>query len=192
MIQTLKHQLQNSVGPTLAETQSNDMLSLNVRGSKLSAKSVRHNIPVQEMLQSSMKNTYNLSKPQYGVKHYICKDNMQREPYFKINAIAVNKKDKKGDNFVDEHVAKMKWVPGAKYDMIYDWSNNFGKRGKFLKGPKVTFIDEVITQEKKKKPKPHCYPIQEKLTGFAKAYVQKKESCAKKEKICEFIEQAKW
>lgn len=50
MIQTMKHQLNGSVGPTLAETQSNDMLSLNVRGSKLSAKSVRHNIPVGDML----------------------------------------------------------------------------------------------------------------------------------------------
>lgn len=138
-----------------------------------------------------MKNTYNLTKPKYGVKHYVCKDNMQREPYFKIHAIAVNKKDKKGDNFVDEHVAKMKWVPGYKYDLIQDWSNNFGKRGKFLKGPKVSFIDE-INHQKKNKNKNHCYPIQEKDTGFAKAYATKKESCAKNEKICEFIEQAKW
>ena len=50
MINTMKKELQNSVGPTLAETQSNDMLSLNIRGSKLSAKSVRANIPIQDML----------------------------------------------------------------------------------------------------------------------------------------------
>ena len=50
------NELTDSVGPTLAETQM-DLLSAgaNLRGSKLSCKSMKHNLPVREVIDSEMR-----------------------------------------------------------------------------------------------------------------------------------------
>merc|ERR1740117_761269 len=116
---------------------------------------------------------------------------MLKDLNYKIDSIAIDKKDKKNDCFIDKHIKHMKWVPAAKYDLITDWTKNFGKRGKLLKGPKVTFTENVIFQGKKSKV-PHNYPIEQKETGFEKAYKLSKECVSKNKKICEFIEEAKW
>jgi len=44
--------------------------------------------------------------------------------------------------------------------MISDWSKNFAKRGKWLKGPKITFTESVMSENKKRpKPAPTAYTM---------------------------------
>jgi hypothetical protein len=66
---------------------------------------------------------------------------------------------------IDLEVKKHSWVPGAKYDILSDWSKpekfatSQGRvRGKFLKNKKMTMTEEVLTVQKKKNvPAPNAY-----------------------------------
>ena len=75
-----------------------------------------------------MKNTFNLSRPKFGIKSYEIADNMHYEPYYKNNnknngvEMIWRKKDKKTDHPIDDFVKANSWQPAAKYDIITDWS----------------------------------------------------------------------
>ena len=75
--------------------------------------------------------------------------------------------------------------------MIKDWTKNFGNNGKFLKGPKISMTQGLINENKKRpKPAPGSYPINNNIADNIK---RKKTSLSlKAEKMCGFIEQAKW
>lgn len=108
-----------------------------------------------------MKNYFNKMRPKFGMKNYEVKDNMHKEPYFKIDKIAINKKDKPDGHF-DNYVKMKSFVPPAKYDLIQDWTKNFEKRGKFLKGQKISFVDLIMIDGKKRpKPAPTSYKHKE-------------------------------
>lgn len=92
-----------------------------------------NNVTINEYLEHNMKSYFNKTRPKFGMRHYEVKSNMHKEPYYKIDAIAINKKDKP-DGVFDRYVKMKSWIPPAKYDLIQDWSKNFEKRGKFLKG----------------------------------------------------------
>lgn len=80
-----------------------------------------------------MKNYFNKMRPKFGIKNYEIKDNMHKEPHYKIDKIAISKNDKANGVF-DQYIKDRAFVPAAKYDMAIDWTKNFEKRGKFLKG----------------------------------------------------------
>lgn len=42
-------------------------------------------VPIQDMVESSMKNEFNLKNPEYGIKHYQVTDTYQYEPLYKPN-----------------------------------------------------------------------------------------------------------
>lgn len=163
----------------MAETQDNY---------KMNRSSTSCKVTVNEMMEANMKSYFNKMRPKFGIKNYEVKDNMHREPYFKIDKIAINKKDKP-DGVFDQYVKLKSSVPPAKYDLIQDWSKNFEKRGKFLKAQKITYIESILIDGKKRpKPGPNTYKHQEYIgKGLS---TNKKSSTS--EKICGFIEQAKW
>jgi hypothetical protein len=104
------------------------------------------------MLQTAMKNTFNLSRPKFGIKSYEVTDNMLYEPYYKNNyknngvEMIWRKKDKKTDHPIDDFTKLNSWQPPAKYDIITDWSKNNkdNKKNCFLKAPRTTSTQEVI------------------------------------------------
>jgi hypothetical protein len=141
-------------------------------------------VTMSEMLMSNMKNYFNKTRPKFGIKNYEMKDNMHKEPYFQISKIAINKKDKP-DGVFDQYIKLKSFVPPAKYDLMYDWTKNFEKRGKFLKGQKISYIEEILIDGKKRpKPAPTTYNHKEYIGKGLSA--GKKDSTA--EKICGFIE----
>ena len=40
-----------------------------------------------------MKNQFNLSRPKFGVKHYVAQDTTMKEPYYKILNVNMGKKE---------------------------------------------------------------------------------------------------
>ena len=44
------------------------------------------------MIYTGMRTAFNMTNPKFGVKHYACRDTMNKEPYYKIPNMAVNKK----------------------------------------------------------------------------------------------------
>jgi|TARA_B110001450_G_C17619253_1_gene480501 hypothetical protein len=106
-------------GDMLSETHAdtNDMFQRTQ--SRLSAKTTKNNIPVQAMMEDQMKLYFNKARPKYGIKNYHIVDNMNKEPYFKIQKIAFTKgSDKPKDHFLDAHckIHGPKPAPG-KYNM---------------------------------------------------------------------------
>jgi len=97
----------------------------------------------------------------------------------------------KKDNFIDIHLKNNNWQPSAaKYDLIKDWSKNFAGRGKFLKGPKITFTEGVLQENKKRpKPAPTSYDFKQYL---GKSIKPSAKPTVASEKFCSFIDQAKW
>jgi len=85
-------------------------------------------------VESSMRLYFNKAKPKFGMSHYEIHDNMQKEPYFKIHKIAINKRDKPKDHFFDDYVKihGPKPAPG-KYKTEFNWTDNFKNKGKFFK-----------------------------------------------------------
>jgi len=85
---------------------------------------------------------------------------MQKEPYFKIHKIAIAKKDKAKDHFMDDYVKVHgpKPAPG-KYPTTFNWTENFKNRGKFFKQPKITFTESIIIEAKRdfRKAAPNSY-----------------------------------
>lgn len=155
---------------------------------KINRSSTSCKVTINEMLENNMKNYFNKMRPKFGMKNYEIKDNMHREPYYKIDKIAISKKDK-ADGVFDQYVKMKSFVPPAKYDMAIDWTKNFDKRGKFLKGDKISYISSILMEGKKRpSPAPTSYNHKE--------YIGKNISTNRKdstsEKICGFIEQAKW
>lgn len=61
---------------------------------KMNRSSTTCKVTINEMLESNMKSYFNKTRPKFGIKNYDLKDNMHKAPYYKIDAIAVNKKDK--------------------------------------------------------------------------------------------------
>ena len=160
---------------TMAETHNEN---------KMNRSSTSCKVTMNEMLESNMKNYFNKMRPKFGMKNYEIKDNMQKEPYYRIDKIAISKKDKP-DGVFDQYVKLKAGVPPAKYDMMIDWTKNFDKRGKFLKAQKISYIESILIDGKKRpKPAPGLYKHKE--------YIGKNVSTNKKsstsEKICGFIE----
>lgn len=161
---------------TMAETQNEY---------KMNRSSTSCKVTINEMLESNMKSYFNKMRPKFGMKNYEIKDNMHKEPYFKIDKIAVNKTDKK-DGVFDQYVKLKSGVPPAKYDMIQDWTKNFDKRGKFLKAQKISFVDSIMIDGKKRpKPAPGLYKHKEYI---GKNISTNKKSSGTSEKMCGFIE----
>jgi hypothetical protein len=67
------------------------------------------------MLQTAMKNTFNLSRPKFGIKSYEVSDNMLYEPYYRNNyknngvEMIWRKKDKKNDHPIDDIIKLNSW-----------------------------------------------------------------------------------
>jgi hypothetical protein len=102
--------------------------------------SVQNKLSVNDVIENNMKNYFNKARPKFGIHHYEVMSNDHREPFYKIDKIAVSKNEK-ADGVFDKYVKLKSHVPAAKYNMTQDWTKNFGKRGAFLKGPKVTYIE---------------------------------------------------
>ena len=79
---------------------------------------------------------------EFGIEGYRCQDTQLKEPYYKI-PITKFGKNMKSNNFIDIAIKDRKWVPPANYNVMYDWAS-IGKTGKFLKGPRVLFTDQII------------------------------------------------
>lgn len=86
------------------------------------------------------------------------------EPYYKIQNIAPSKR-KTRENFIDDYCKANAWKKPAQYEIIADWTKNFGQTtGKFLKAPKVSMTQGVINEHKKRpKPAPGSYPITDNI-----------------------------
>jgi hypothetical protein len=95
------------------------------------------------------------------------------------------------DGAFDAYLKLKAQVPPAKYEELVDWSatSTFNNRGKFQKAERITYLDSILREGKKRpRPAPTSYKYKE---FFGKGVsLNKKGSTA--EKICGFIEQAKW
>ena len=60
-------------------------------------------ITVNEMISGNMKNYYNKQHPKFGIKNYEVKDNMNLEPYFKIEQILMSK-NMKANGVFDQYL----------------------------------------------------------------------------------------
>lgn len=102
------------------------------------------------MVESSNKQKFNLIQPKFGMKNYICKDNMHVEPFNRVQNI-IQMKNMKG-GFVDFYLSQNKWKVMSTHSHD-DWSKIFPRRGFWMKQPRTTFTESVII-ENKKRPKP--------------------------------------
>ena len=110
-----------------------------------------------------------------------------KEPYYQIQKIAISK-NLKSTGFMEQEVKRKKWVPPAQYNVLYDWTKT--KKGVMLKGPKVMFTQQIITDCKKRSvPAPGAYATHE-FFGKRSRPLNPKEGSA--EKFCGFIDQANW
>lgn len=67
----------------------------------------------------------------------------------------------KKENIIEWEAGKKKDLPGPNtYKLDCDWSKN--PKGKFLKGNRITIIDDILKQKKNKPPGPGSY----KLPGY--------------------------
>lgn len=98
-------------------------------------------------------------------------------------------------HFIDKYAKSREFVPGPKYETIADWKSNFKARGMFSKSPRVTFTEGIIKETKLLEyPGPGMYQHDD---GFAKkrggsTYGSGKGNGGHAEKVCEFIEEAKF
>jgi hypothetical protein len=82
------------------------------------------------------------------------------------------------------------FVPGPKYETISNWKENFKSKGLFSKSPRITFTESILKEGKaKESPGPGAYHIPKSIFHVKK---QDKGLIAKTEKVCEFIEEAKF
>jgi len=102
------------------------------------------------MITTGMKAEFNLKRPKYGLKGYYMPEPNLHEANYKIDAFAINRRDKQ-DHEIDNEVKKHSWVPSAKYDVLTDWSKpekfatSTGRvRGRFLKGKKMTMTEDIL------------------------------------------------
>ena len=163
---------------------------MNTRNKKLFAGTARDNVPVADYVTSGLMHDNNLKRPAYGMKEYALQDSTLTA-FYKIpshsKAVFSTKTDNR--NFIDEHVKKTKWVPPAKYNMIHDWSSNFGKRGRWVKGNRITSTASEQNEAKKKNiPAPSHY----KLKSQIEIDLKNISHDAKSEKNCSIIEEARW
>jgi|TARA_B110000305_G_C19401386_1_gene620361 hypothetical protein len=153
---------------------------------------------IDEMITNGMKNTFNLTKPKFGIKSYNVQDSYLKDEYYKIDGVAVHKLPKnENDAFTDKHVKLTSWVPPAKYDMIKNWAKDppfttsAGRiNGRFLPTDRKTTTEIFMKAEvKKNNPAPNHYKVKtENLMGGPK----KDKTGDQQEKCCSFIEAAKW
>ena len=168
--------------------------------SRLSAKTTKNNIPIQAMMEDQMKLYFNKARPKYGIKNYHVADNMNKEPYFKIQKIAFSKHDKPKDHFLDAHckIHGPKPAPG-KYRTEYKWdellTKSFKTRGHFYKEPKITFTQSIMDESKKdhRKAAPNTYFKEgQGLRVIGGNLKRARPSVSTSEKSCAHIEAAKW
>jgi hypothetical protein len=104
--------------------------------------------------------------------------------------VAAVSKRKNKENFIDDYVKQTKWQVGAKYNTLIDWNKCCDKRGKWLKSPKITFTESVMSENKKRpKPAPTHYNLKLEFDKMSKS---SKPASVGGEKFCSFIEQAKF
>jgi len=68
----------------------------------------------------------------------------------------------KKENFMETFARKKKEIPGPnKYEFKTEWTGQYsdggGHSGKWIKAPKVTYIDEILSTKKLKRPGPGQY-----------------------------------
>ena len=91
-------------------------------------------------------------------------------------------------NFIDEHVKNTKWVPPAKL-ALSDWSSNFGKRGRWHKGNRITSTASEMDYAKKKNiPAPSHYKLKSQIELDLKTVSHD----AKSEKCCSIVEEGRF
>lgn len=88
----------------------------------------------------------------------------------------------KKENIIEWQARKRKDLPAPNtYKLDFDWNKN--PNGRFLKGKKVTLIDDILKQKKLKLPGPGQYKLPaNKIKGLPKSTVDK----------CQFINDAKY
>ena len=156
-----------------------------------SQRNLKEEIPVKEYMKAGMKTHYNYNEPRFGVKAYECKDSTLKDKVYKIvTPLANPRKASKKTTYFDSYIKGESWKQAAsKYNTGYDWSKNFGRRGKFLPSKKETFTESIIRQHKSNpRPGPTHY-APKKLFGVVKP---RPEPSSLTEKNCAFIEEAKW
>lgn len=102
---------------------------------------------VADYVKMGRKIAFNEASPEFGLKGYRITNTTQYEPVYKIPAICIPKKDK-ADHYTDLEIKRTKGFPGAKYDMIKDWTKT--DKGKWLKGKRVTSTEEMMMLIKKR------------------------------------------
>ena len=131
-----------------------------------------------------------MKNPEHGIKEYAIQDSTLTAFYkipSKSKAVFSTKTDNR--NFIDDHVKNTKWVPPAKYIISHDWSSNFGKRGKWAKGSRITSTQSEQNDAKKKNiPAPSHYKLKSQIEIDLKTVSHD----AKSEKCCSIIEEARF
>jgi hypothetical protein len=88
----------------------------------------------------------------------------------------------KKENIIEYEARRKKEMPAPNtYKLDYDWVKN--PKGKFLKGNRVTLIDEILKQKKNKPPGPGSYKLPDhRIQNMPKSTTDK----------CQFINDAKY
>ena len=163
--------------------------SRKLRNSKLVFSQTSKDLTWQDHYQATQRKTATFNDPEFGLKGYALADSKLKDFNYKIQAISYAKEHKTAnDHYLDQHQRANKWKPDCK-NKHDDWSNpKFTGGGKFLKGPKETYIAAIIKHNKAKPmPAPGHYPMKDLMTCKAAL-----KSGSRGEKFLEFTEQAKW
>jgi hypothetical protein len=153
--------------------------------------SARDAVPISDFVGSGMIHETNMKRPMYGMKNYAIQDSTLKAGLYKIanksNAVFSTKTDKR--NFIDEHKKNTGWQPAAKYNVSYDWSQNFGKRGRWPKGKRITSTESEMGEARKRNiPAPSHYKLKSQIEIDLKSIAHD----AKSEKSCSIIEEARF
>jgi len=159
--------------------------NMKTRNQKLFGTARDNNVPIKDYVTAGLIHDTNMQRPEHGIKNYAIQDSTLSAFYkipSKSKAVFSTKTDNR--NFIDEHVKNTKWVPPAKFSQ-HDWSSNFGKRGRWPKGNRVTSTQSEQDFAKKKNiPAPSHYKLKSQIEIDLKTVSHD----AKSEKNCSIIE----
>lgn len=158
-------------------------------------------LSVQEIIRSNMKKTNagSGSGQPFGIEGYRIPDTSllaYRPRTTKISKYNI-------PHFIDQYSKSKSFVPGPIYETVTNWKEIMKTKGKFGKSPRVTFTESVLHESKLKAiPGPGAYEQKgtigvygSRMSGGASGAAGgdgKSTGAVKSEKVCEFIEEARF
>lgn len=140
-------------------------------------------ISVQEVVNSSMRRTQN--KSLWGIEGYKLPDTSLITLRPKTTKILPFKQP----HFIEQITKAKEYIPGPQYDVITNWKEILKEKNRFTKSPRITFTESIIQETKLRgTPAPGVYDHKSYIGGLK----SEKAKTDKTEKVCAFIEEAKY